>query len=597
MPMPKVIFVGDRKSGRTSIINRYTHDTYRDPPSPAPNHFAIKIIDMADGSDVHLRLFDADDDAPFFRVRNSYERTDGAGAFVVFDCSQPNEFETHVAKLKCRLESNIELSRVEFDRKESEARKHFPEILQMEENIARFERDLDKRRKDFPVILLVSKCDIEHPAILEDRELLAVCKRCGFAGFFEVSAKDPQHEGISLALSCMTNLLLEQPSWSPKFKDHSPFRMSPFYGLVRSSMRHLATSINRTSPTHRLPHYAGPIALCRSYLPQMTSLPRFSVRPFASFIGHKAKMMTLAPAQQHLLLCSSGHTSHFINAMLPRFREERQRQLLDESKHRRDPRVELLMRLFSSATAERLEGVSRSAFKLPADVSVEDHCELQVAPWQLGYDLERCPGSSCGRRYSIFNRQHTCRCCGLVMCGSCMPIDLKAVWELWHTNRLCAQCLRGLSAKKLVEEGKLDAASPLLAEILQGFRTTLGETHIFTLQSMNRLGVVMRLQGRYEEGRELLEKALEGCKRSLHHSHVFVLQSKFDLALLMHEENELAQGERHQKAKALLHECFEGAHHMLAPDHSLAIECQKLLSSFYSGKKDVTELMPFPYIQ
>ena len=189
-----------------------------------------------------------------------------------------------------------------------------------------------------------------------------------------------------------------------------------------------------------------------------------------------------------------------------------------------------------------------------------------------------------------------CRCCGLVMCGSCMPIDLKAVWELWHTNRLCAQCLRGLSAKKLVEEGKLDAASPLLAENLQGFRTTLGETHIFTLQSMNRLGVVMRLQGRYKEGRELLENALEGCKRSLHHSHVFVLQSKFDLALLMHE-NELAQGERHQKAKALLHECFEGAHHMLAPDHSLAIECQKLLSSFYSGKKDVTELMPFPYIQ
>ena len=179
-----------------------------------------------------------------------------------------------------------------------------------------------------------------------------------------------------------------------------------------------------------------------------------------------------------------------------------------------------------------------------------------------------------------------------------MSIDLKAVWELWDTNRLCAQCLRGLSAKKLVAEGKLDAASPLLAEILQGLRSTLGETHLFTLLSMNRLGVVMRLQGRYAEGRVLLEKALEGCKRSLHHSHVFVLQSKLDLALLLQEQqNELAPGERHQKAKALLHECFEGAHHMLAPDHSLAIECQKLLSSFYSGKKDVTELMPFPYIQ
>ncbi len=191
-----------------------------------------------------------------------------------------------------------------------------------------------------------------------------------------------------------------------------------------------------------------------------------------------------------------------------------------------------------------------------------------------------------------------CRCCGRVMCGSCVSIDLKAVWELWDTNRLCAQCLRGLSAKKLVAEGKLDAASPLLAEILQGLRSTLGETRLFTLLSMNRLGVVMRLQGRYEEGRVLLEKALEGCKRSLHHSHVFVLQSKFDLACLLQEEqSEVAPGEFHQKAKALLHECFEGAQRMLAPDHSLVIECHKLLSSLYSGKKDAAELTPFSYIQ
>jgi hypothetical protein len=143
---------------------------------------------------------------------------------------------------------------------------------------------------------------------------------------------------------------------------------------------------------------------------------KISVRPFASFIGHKANMMTLAPAQQHLLLCSSGHASHFINSMLPRFREARQRQLLDERKTRRDPRVELLMRLFSSAMAERLEGASRSTFQLPAHVSVEARCKLQVAPWQLGYDLERCPGSSCGSRYSIFNRRHTCRC-GVFPCG------------------------------------------------------------------------------------------------------------------------------------------------------------------------------------
>jgi hypothetical protein len=67
------------------------------------------------------------------------------------------------------LESNIELSRAEFDRKESEARKHFPEILQMEENIARFERDFDKRRKDFPVILLVVRT-IRQSLFIEEHQ-------------------------------------------------------------------------------------------------------------------------------------------------------------------------------------------------------------------------------------------------------------------------------------------------------------------------------------------------------------------------------------------------------------------------------------------
>ncbi len=124
-------------------------------------------------------------------------------------------FCKQVAELKCQLERNVSHVRAEFESEERETRKCFPERLQMERNIARFGRNLDERRKDFPVMLLLvnqqfdnlfllnntslisptqSKCDIEHPAILEDRELLAVCKRCGFAGFFEVSAKDAHHE-------------------------------------------------------------------------------------------------------------------------------------------------------------------------------------------------------------------------------------------------------------------------------------------------------------------------------------------------------------------------------------------------------------------
>jgi hypothetical protein len=58
--------------------------------------YAIKRIYMADGDDIHVTLFDANDDAPFFRGKERllYGRVDGA--FVVFDCSEPNEFETRV---------------------------------------------------------------------------------------------------------------------------------------------------------------------------------------------------------------------------------------------------------------------------------------------------------------------------------------------------------------------------------------------------------------------------------------------------------------------------------------------------------------------
>ena len=67
--------------------------------------FEIKDMHMADGSDVYLRLFDVDEDDPSSTVylRRRYEGVDGA--FVVFDCSQQNEFKTHV---RCgNIECNV----------------------------------------------------------------------------------------------------------------------------------------------------------------------------------------------------------------------------------------------------------------------------------------------------------------------------------------------------------------------------------------------------------------------------------------------------------------------------------------------------------
>ena len=88
--------------------------------------------------------------------------------------------------------------------------------------------------------------------------------------------------------------------------------------LVCSCRSHLASAIRVAADVPPLLLYPAPAAAA-DYLPRLTH------------------------AQLQLLLCGAGHACHFVRVMMPR-----------DVRHNRDPRKQLLLRLFAEAVAQRL---------------------------------------------------------------------------------------------------------------------------------------------------------------------------------------------------------------------------------------------------
>ncbi len=94
-----------------------------------------------------------------------------------------------------------------------------------------------------------------------------------------------------------------------------------FCTLVCSSRSHLASCVRVAAAAPPLLLYAAP-APAAVYLPM------------------------LKHAQLQLLLCGAGHACHFVRVMMPR-----------DVRYNRDPRKQLLLRLFTEAAVQRLSGL------------------------------------------------------------------------------------------------------------------------------------------------------------------------------------------------------------------------------------------------
>jgi hypothetical protein len=169
--------------------------------------------------------------------------------------------------------------------------------------------------------------------------------------------------------------------------------------LVCNSRRHVASSICPRLPCFNYPAYAqlehevamGSASLASAFAP--ASMP-------LDGLANAALVPILSHAQYLLLICSCGHTCHFINSIMPQ-----------DIRHFTDPRRVLLLRLFCLSTVSRFEDAgSKLKAKRTTGGSMLAGPQLRPsdAAWQPVSSRSSC--ACCNVSFGILlNRHHHCR--------------------------------------------------------------------------------------------------------------------------------------------------------------------------------------------
>ncbi|CAK5124969.1 unnamed protein product [Meloidogyne enterolobii] len=89
----KVLVIGDMGTGKTSLIQRYIHDSFPSLYKPTIGvDFATKLIQYEDTL-IRLQFWDISGQERFANMTRVYYR-DSHGAFIVYDCSSKRKDET-----------------------------------------------------------------------------------------------------------------------------------------------------------------------------------------------------------------------------------------------------------------------------------------------------------------------------------------------------------------------------------------------------------------------------------------------------------------------------------------------------------------------
>ncbi|KAA6384832.1 MAG: putative lightoid family protein [Streblomastix strix] len=167
----KILVVGDRFSGKTSIIQRYVNDTFEDEYKATIGvDFAYKLIQISPQKLVRLQLWDIAGQQRYSDLTKIYYR-EALGALIVFDLT--NEVSFNSVKLwKLGIDLNV----------------HLP----------------DANETPIPVILLANKCDLIQNAI-ESQQLDSFCRENGIMAWFQTSAKDNINleESVTYLVKCI----------------------------------------------------------------------------------------------------------------------------------------------------------------------------------------------------------------------------------------------------------------------------------------------------------------------------------------------------------------------------------------------------------
>lgn len=150
----KVIIVGEATVGKTSFVQRYVNDVFReDYKGTVGVDFAMKVLWKSEKEVIKLQLWDIAGQERFTWMTRVYYR-DAQGCIVMFDLSKRSTFLSAM-KWKKDVDAKCQLSDGAY----------------------------------LPAILLGNKCDLSHRDVNQD-EIEYAYKKGNYIGWTEVSAKE-----------------------------------------------------------------------------------------------------------------------------------------------------------------------------------------------------------------------------------------------------------------------------------------------------------------------------------------------------------------------------------------------------------------------
>jgi tetratricopeptide (TPR) repeat protein len=135
-------------------------------------------------------------------------------------------------------------------------------------------------------------------------------------------------------------------------------------------------------------------------------------------------------------------------------------------------------------------------------------------------------------------------------------------------------------------QGKLREAEPLYRDVLRCRRETLGNSHPLTLGTMNNLGVLLKGEGVLGEAESLHREALDCQRTTLGNNHPDTLTSMSNLASLLETKGE------HSEAEQLVQNTLSCQRAMLGDTHPETLASMNSLAILLNTQGKLSEAEP-----
>jgi len=195
MMLCKILVVGNAKCGKTSLIRRFSSNSY-DPKytTTIGTDFVRKDVELnTDSSNPHkvrMQLWDIAGQDRFAKLTRAYFRNAKA-AVIVCDMTREGTLEA-VTQWKSELDKFAGISEHDHQRvKEKE--NHYSDTKRGGEIVKTRDESMNGKKETLPVMLFANKCDLLTDAAASfeaGAKMEALCRELGLAAWFITSAKD-----------------------------------------------------------------------------------------------------------------------------------------------------------------------------------------------------------------------------------------------------------------------------------------------------------------------------------------------------------------------------------------------------------------------